>query len=119
MFYTLANSSAGTQVFNDDKLSKGFAKGVASARRFRQCIGSCNFSMQCPISSKLHIIDEGETLNLTGRQPFRISCEILSDSSYTVDPIPTKLGEPVLKASTMKNYQKLLHKLKGVASPAP
>ena len=44
---------------------------------------------------------------------------ILTNSSYTVDPIPTKLGEPVLKASTIKKYRKLLHKLKGVASPAP
>ena len=75
-----------------------------------------------------------QILNLTGRQPFRMLGEISSDflqlfsicmqctstnSSYTVDPIPTKLGEPVLKSSTMKNKQKLLHKLKGMARPAP
>ena len=43
---------------------------------------------------------------------------LLTNSSYTIDQIPTKLGEPVLKASTMTNYLKLLHKLKGVARPA-
>ena len=44
---------------------------------------------------------------------------ILTNSSYTVDPIPTKLGEAVLKASTMKYYQKFLHKFKGVGRMVP
>ena len=52
--------------------------------------------------------------------PFWANCTvcILTNSSYTVDPIPT-LTEVVLKASAMKSYQKVLHKSKGVASPAP
>ena len=41
------------------------------------------------------------------------------EKSYTVDPIHTKLTEVAPKASPIKSYQKLLHKSKGVARPAP
>ena len=44
---------------------------------------------------------------------------ILTHSSYTVDPIPTKLGKPVLMASTRKNHQKVFQKSKGVARAEP
>ena len=59
-----------------------------------------------------------QTLNLTGTQPLPILGAILGDfcpffdicmqciltnSAYTVDPIATKLGEPVLYNSMMKS----------------
>ena len=42
---------------------------------------------------------------------------ILTNSSYTIAPIATKLGQPVLNALTMKNHLKVFQKLKGVARP--
>ena len=45
------------------------SKGVANAWRFRQCTGSCcNFRMQCPICSKLHMFDGSFTLNTSALQ---------------------------------------------------
>ena len=89
--------STGTQVFNDEK-SKGFAKvkgrgqGVASALRFRQCTGSCcNFRIQCPICSKLHMFDESLTLNTSALQYwFEITAPPTDDCKchvFTLSPL--------------------------------
>ena len=44
---------------------------------------------------------------------------ILTNSSYTVDPIPVKLTEVVQKPSTIKSYSKVFQKSKGVARAEP